>query len=92
MTIILIQAANATQAAEVVEQIEAGSLWGVDLGTTSSGASHESWILVRCTLTRASNLTSAAPEGFDVDLQDNDPASFSDSTLDQKAWYLLGKL
>lgn len=92
MSLILIEANTSAAAEDIVAAVDAGELWGVDLGTTSKASSYSKFALVDLTSTRANAVTSAAPDAFFVTLQISAPESFTDSTTDQKAWYLRGKL
>ena len=92
MALLLIEASSQSDANAVVTAVNTGQLWGVDMGTTSSASSYSNFALVDCTQTRASNLNNVAPDEVFVTLQMSNPLSFNDSTADEKAWYLRGKL
>ena len=92
MAIVLIEMNSTSAADDVVTAVGAGQLWGIDMGTTSSASSYSKFALVDLTQTRANNVVAAAPDEAFVCIQDSDPSSFTDSTANQKAWYLRGKL
>ncbi len=92
MAILLIETTTTAGAEQIVAAVEDGELWGVDMGTTSSASCYSKYALVDLTSTRAHKVTSAAPDEVFVNLQINSPSSFTDSTSDQKTWYLRGKL
>ena len=93
MAIILIEASSSSAAEEIVTTSETGELWGIDLGTTTKASSYSKYVLLELTTTRSFNLANAAPEDeVTIELQENDPPSFTDSTSESKSWYLRGKL
>ena len=92
MAILLIEMGSTSAADDIVAAVDAGELWGIDLGTTSSASSYSKFALVDLTQTRANNVVAVAPDEAFVCIQDSDPPSFTSSTANQKAWYLRGKL
>ena len=93
MAIILIETSSTSAAEEIVTASETGELWGIDLGTTTKASTYSKYVLLELTATRSFNLANAAPEDdVTIELQENDPPSFTDSTSEAKSWYLRGKL
>ena len=94
MTVILINCSSASAAQEIVAAVEAGELWGVDMGTTSASASYSNYCLVECTKTRNYALIDAVPdsERFSIELSQTQPDSFTDAQIPSKMWYLRGSL
>jgi len=92
MAIILIETSNAGAADAIVVAVQAQSLWGVDMGTTSNAASKSDRALVECTKTRAGKLVIECPEDTTVSVYDEDPPSFSASNEQCQIWYLRGML
>lgn len=92
MDLILFETSTTAEAEAIVEAVQAQDLWGVNMGTTSKASSSNSFALVQATPTRVLNLISATPETVDLVLQYADPPSFNNSTPDEMAWYLRGKL
>lgn len=92
MALLLIETNTTASAEDIVTAVEAGQLWGVDMGTTSKASSYSKFALVDLTSSRAHKVTSEAPDEVFVTLQIDTPSSFTDSTTEQKAWYLRGKL
>ena len=92
MDMILFQTSSSAAADDVVAAVQAQSLWGVDMGTTSRAAAHSNFVVVEATATRVSNLLSATPSNVDMVIHYHDIQSFTDSTPDDKLWYLRGQL
>ena len=94
MTTLLINCSSSSAASDIVVAIEAGQLWGVDMGTTSRAASYSTYVLIECTKTRNLAIIDNIPdfEKYSAELGDTDPDSFSDATQRMKVWYLRGKL
>jgi hypothetical protein len=94
MTILLIKCSSSSTAQQVVADVQAGELWGVDMGTTSKVAAYSNYTLIECTKTRHLNLFDADkdPDKFEITYGTTDPDSFTDAPVDWKTWYLRGKL
>ena len=92
MDVILFKTNTAAAAEDIVSAVQAQSLWGVDMGTTSSASSYSTWAVVECTATRASNLLGSTPSNVDFEMHVHDICSFSDAASEEKLWYLRGKL
>ena len=94
MTTLLINCSSSSTASDIVAAVEAGQLWGVDMGTTSKAASYSNYVLIECTKTRNLDIIDNIPdfEKYSAELGDTDPDSFSDATQRMKVWYLRGRL
>jgi hypothetical protein len=92
MAIIFIEATSTSGADEIVEAVRSGSLWGVDMGTTSSAGAYADKALVDCTKTRAGKLIEECPEGLTISAYNEDPPSFSAADSGCQVWYLRGLL
>ena len=92
MDVILFETSSTSAANDIVAAVQAGSLWGIDMGTTSKASSYSNFVAVQATATRVGNIMSAAPENVSIDVQYHDLYSFTDSTPDEKLWYLLGAM
>ncbi len=92
MDMILFETSSSVAADDVVAAVQAQSLWGIDMGTTSKAAAHSNFVVVEATATRVSNIISAMPDNVDMQLHYHDIHSFTDSTTEQKLWYLRGQL
>ena len=94
MTTILINCSSSSVAQGVVTDVEAGELWGVDMGTTSSATSYSNYALVECTKTRNYSLHDNVPdfERFSIELSQTEPDSFTEAPIPHKMWYLRGQL
>ena len=90
MAIILIETTSPSAADDIVEAVEAGTLWGVDMGTTSKAAAYSDRALVECTKTRAGNLLFGCPENATVSVYDENPSTFTGATEHGQIWYLRG--
>jgi len=92
--IIMIECSSSSVAQQVVADVEAGELWGVDMGTTSKAASYSNWALVESNRTRNYALYQSLPEGdkFQVPFSTTDCISFTHSELESKIWFLRGML
>ena len=89
--ITLIEMSSSSAAEQVVTDVEAGELWGVDLGTTSKASNYSNYVLVQATATRSNAIYNSLPDSVENVLQ-QDPGSFTDASEEHKAWYLRGKL
>lgn len=94
MTVILIKCKNATLAQSLLAEVNAGDVWGVNMGTTSRGAAHSSHCLIECTNTRNLALIDGCPEGddYDIEYSINEPDSFSSGGAIERSWFLRGML
>lgn len=94
MTIILVNCTSTYGAQSLVTDVEAGDLWGVNMGTTSKVSSYSHYALIECTNTRNLALMDNCPEDgtFTIEYSRNEPDSFSESEPSSKAWFLRGKL
>jgi hypothetical protein len=91
MIITLFEMTSSAAADQIVTDVEAGELWGVDLGTTSKASSYSNYALVQATATRSNAIYNSLPDTVENVLQE-DPGSFTDASEEHKAWYLRGKL
>lgn len=92
MDIILFETASSAAADDIVAAVQAQSLWGVDMGTTSKATSYSNYAVVEATATRVSNLFAAMPENVGMEVHIHDVYSFTDASSEEKLWYLRGKL
>lgn len=94
MMMMMFQCNTASTASQIVTDVEAGSLFGVSMGTTSKASSYSSWALVECTETRGNSISNADFDREDIQLSISTtaPESFTDSDGMEKMWYLRGKL
>lgn len=92
--IIMIECSSSSVAQQVVADVEAGELWGVDMGTTSKAASYSNWALVESNKTRNLALYESLPEGekFEIPFSTIDCLSFTDADLESKIWFLRGRM
>jgi len=93
-TVLLFHCNTTNTAASIVSDTEAGSLFSVDMGTTSKAASYSRWAIVECTQTRADAVVVGDfnPEDISVSASISEPESFTDGDVMEKMWYLRGKL
>lgn len=89
---ILIDAKSNSGSQQILDAVEAGELWGVDMGTTSKASEYANMVRVECTYTRASALSGVAPEDVDVLVLQDGISSFSATDSFSQLWYLRGKL
>lgn len=94
MTLLLLKCSSSSAAQQVVTDVQAGELWGVDMGSTSKVASYSNYALVECTETRHLNLFDAEIDldRYEIIYGTTDPDSFTEAPVDWKTWYLRGKL
>lgn len=90
MSIILFEASSTSGAESLAAEANAGSLWGVSLGTTTKVSQYSNFALLELTQTRAFALTNAIPEDIELAVMDLDPVSFTGSDTNGKVWYLRG--
>ena len=91
MDVILFETTSTSAAEDIVAAVEASSLWGVDMGTTSKAAGYSNYVVVEATANRVSNLISSMPETVEMEIHYHEIQSFTESTSDEKLWYLRGK-
>ena len=91
-SIVLFAANSNAKLEECLAEIATGTLWGVSLGTTSKSSSYSTFFLIDATATRCSNLIGACPEDVDDVMGESDPLSFTSGDVNDKAWWLRGKL
>jgi hypothetical protein len=94
MTIITIDCSSPTTAETIVSAVQAGELWGVDMGTTSRASTYSDHVLIECTNTRNLALIDACPPGetYNIGYSISTPDSFTEAGAIEKAWFLRGKL
>tara|TARA_R100001443_G_scaffold18245_1_gene29098 strand:- start:13219 stop:13503 length:285 start_codon:yes stop_codon:yes gene_type:complete len=94
MTVLFIQCSSSSAAQQIVTDVEAGELWGVDMGSTSKVTSYSNCALIECTLTRHLNLFDAEKDlnKYSITYATTDPDSFTDAPADWKVWFLRGRL
>lgn len=92
MDVILIKTSSAQAADDIVSAVAAQELWGVDMGTTSKASSYSTYAIVESTATRASNLLAAIPDNVQFEMHVHNICSFSDSSAEEKLWYLRGSI
>lgn len=92
--VTLIKCSSSSVAQDVVDDVAAGELWGVDMGTTSKASSYSNYALVESTQTRCFALLDSVhdPEKYDIELSQSDVGSFTEASLEWKMWYLRGKI
>ena len=88
---LMIDAGSSSAASSANTEAQAGELWGVDLGTTSSSSAYSAHFCVIASWTRISNLQGAMPEGMEELAVVRDIESFSAGTIPEQLWYLHGK-
>lgn len=90
--VILFKCESEQAANDIVSAVQAGELWGVDMGSTSSASSESEYAVVECTATRASNLLGSTPDDVDFEMHYHNIYSFGDASSEERLWYLRGKL
>ena len=90
--VILFNTTSTTAADDIVTAVEAGSLWEVDMGTTSKASSYSTYALVEATPTRATNLLGSMPDHVGMEMHCHNICSFSDASSEEKLWYLRGMI
>ena len=93
-SITFIRCSSASAAQGIVADVQAGELWGVNMGTTSKSSSYSNYALVDATETRTLALLDNVPDEEKFDIQSSliDADSFSDADLDWKIWFLRGRI
>tara|TARA_R100001082_G_scaffold26357_3_gene13100 strand:+ start:291 stop:593 length:303 start_codon:yes stop_codon:yes gene_type:complete len=91
ITFILCSSSSVAQG--VVDDVKAGELWGVNMGTTSKSSSYSNYALVEATETRTLALLESVPDDgkFDIQSSELDVDSFTESYGNEKLWFLRGK-
>ena len=90
--ICLFETTSTSAAEDLVAAIEAGALWGVDIGTTSKASSYSKFALVECTANRLLQITDVIPDDIFLSVTEDDISSFTDADASGKTWYLRGML
>ena len=89
--LVCIECTSGAAARGFVEDAGAGSLWGVNLGTTSKAVAVGSYLVVGCTPTRASDLSHAAPGNPTVVVVDDVPG-VTQMSHDQAMFFGYGQM
>ena len=94
MTILFIKCSSPSTAQQIATDVQAGSLWGVDMGSTSKVAVYSNFALIECTLNRHLGLIDAEkdPDRYEITYGTTDPDSFTEAPSDWKVWFLRGRL
>ena len=94
MTVLFIRCSSSSTAQQIVTDVEAGELWGVDMGSTSKVAAYSNYALIECTETRHLNLIDAEKDldKYEITYGTTDPDSFTEAPADWKVWFLRGKI
>ena len=94
MTSLLIKCSSSSAAQQVVTDVQAGELWGVDMGTTSKVAAYSNYALIDCNKTRHVGLFDADKDldRYEITYATTEPDSFSEAPIDWKTWYLRGMI
>ena len=92
MAILFMETTSTSAADEIVAAVQAQSLWGVDMGTTSSSSSYSDRALIDCTKTRANSLMESCPDGVEISAYSESTPSFTSADDLCQIWYLRGLL
>jgi hypothetical protein len=94
MTLIAIKCSSIPVAEQLVSDVQAGEVWGVDMGTTSKAVSYSNFVLIECTKARNYKLLDVEIdlEKFELFYSHTDPDSFTNARSDWKIWFLRGRL
>ena len=91
-SICLFETSSTSTADDIVEAVEAGELWGVDMGSTSKSSSYSNYALVECTANRALQITDVTPDEIFLACMQDEVSSFTGATANEKLWYLRGSI
>lgn len=94
MSILTIDCSRSSTAQTLVAAVEAGELWGVNMGTTSKVSVQSDHVLIECTTTRNLALLDACPAGdtYTIVYSISNPDTFTQTDAISRSWYLRGKL
>jgi len=92
MTLLLLEANSTSGATSIKADADAGTLYGVGLGTTTKSSTYSNLVLLELTQTRAFAICEALPSDVEAPMMDMDMISFSSALPDEQAWFLRGKL
>ena len=92
MALLLIEAASTTAADSIETEARSGSLYGVNLGTTTKISSYSNFVLLDLTQARSLAVCDVLPRGVDSPMLSFEPSSFTQAEPDGKVWYLRGLL
>ena len=87
---LFLDTTSSSAASDIVSDAESGTLWGVDLGTTTKIASYSDKVFILATRTRVDALVESRPEGVEDVALFADMRSFTDGAIDEQVWYLYG--
>tara|TARA_R100000234_G_scaffold114461_1_gene89661 strand:+ start:80 stop:379 length:300 start_codon:yes stop_codon:yes gene_type:complete len=89
-----IKCSSSFAAQQIVDDVEAGELWGVDMGTTSKASSYSNYALVESNKTRNISLYKSLPDGdaFEIPYSTIDCLPFTESDQKFKISFLRGKI
>lgn len=90
-TMLVIACGSSSEASTHASEASGGSLWGVDLGTTTLSTTKGEDVALRCTQTRAIKLMAASPSGVKLSLIDDTP-KYEHLDVQSRAIYFSGVL
>ena len=92
-SIVLLKTKSTGAAEDIVSDVQAGELWGISLGISTTKAScYSTFVVVELAPSKADQITDAAPEEVSVEYQQSEIDSFTNADAIAKTWYLRGKL
>jgi hypothetical protein len=92
MTLLILEASSSAAAADIVTAIDTGTLYGINLGTTTKSSTYSNLVLLELTQNRAFALCEVLPSNVESGQMDMDPPSFSSASSNEQLWFLRGKL
>ena len=93
MAYLLYETPSSSAAEGIVEDVEAGNLWGyTNLGSTTKASSYSNFVLIELTNSRSKDLSDYTPQDIDEVVWLGDSPSFTAADAMCKIWFLRGKL
>ena len=92
MTLLLLEATSTSGATAIKAEADTGTLYGVNLGTTTKSSTYSNLVLLELTQTRAFAICEVLPDEVESPMMDMDAMSFSSAGPECQIWFLRGKL
>jgi len=86
----LIKASSTSAATAIEAAVSAGTLWGLDMGTTTQAAAYSRYCVVRGTPPRLAAMEEVMPSNAEIVVFVSDTESFTGATDTERLWFLLG--
>lgn len=87
---LFLDTTSSSAASDIVSDAGSGTLWGVDLGTTTKVVSYSDKVFILASRTRIDALIQSRPEEVEEIADFSEMRSFTEGGVDDQIWYLYG--